>query len=57
MNVVMTEDARLIEVQSTAEGDPFERSQLDELLDLAKAGIDEIIAEQRRVIEALTPSE
>lgn len=55
MNVVMTEDARLIEVQSTAEGDPFERSQLDELLDLAKAGIDEIILEQRRVLVAALP--
>ena len=38
MNVVMTGDGRMIEVQSTAEGDPFERAQLDELLDLAKAG-------------------
>ena len=57
MNVVMTEDARLIEVQSTAEGDPFERSQLDELLDLAKLGIDEIIAEQRRVIEVAARAE
>ncbi|MGI9657963.1 MAG: ribonuclease PH [Gaiellaceae bacterium] len=57
MNVVMTEDGRLIEVQSTAEGDPFERSQLDELLDLAKAGIDEIVAEQRRVVAAATPAE
>ena len=57
MNVVMTEDARLIEVQSTAEGDPFERGQLDELLDLAKAGIDQIIAEQRRVVATATPAE
>ena len=57
MNVVMTEDGRLIEVQSTAEGDPFERSQLDELLDLAKAGIDEIIAEQRRVVASASPAE
>ncbi len=52
MNVVMTEDGRLIEVQSTAEGAPFERAQLEELLDLAKLGIDEIIVEQRRVISA-----
>ena len=50
MNVVMTEDGRLIEVQSTAEGDPFARAQLDELLDLAKAGIDEIIVEQKRIV-------
>ena len=53
MNVVMTEDGRLIEVQSTAEGDPFARAQLDELLDLAKAGIDQIIVEQKSVVAAL----
>ncbi len=53
MNVVMTEDGRLIEVQSTAEGDPFERSQLDQLLDLASSGIDEILVAQRR---AVTPA-
>jgi ribonuclease PH len=50
MNVVMTGDGRMIEVQSTAEGDPFERAQLDELLDLAKAGIDEILIAQRRTL-------
>ena len=50
MNVVMTGDGRMIEVQSTAEGDPFERAQLDELLDLAKAGIDEILVAQRRTL-------
>ncbi len=50
MNVVMTGDGRMIEVQSTAEGEPFERAQLDELLDLAKAGIDEIIVAQRRAL-------
>ena len=48
--------APLIEVQSTAEGDPFARGQLDELLDLAKAGIDEIIVEQRRVVAAAAPA-
>jgi ribonuclease PH len=50
MNVVMTGDGRMIEVQSTAEGAPFERAQLDELLDLAKAGIDEILVAQRRTL-------
>jgi ribonuclease PH len=42
MNVVMTGDGRLIEVQATAERDPFTRELLDELLELATAGIAEI---------------
>jgi ribonuclease PH len=47
MNVVMTGDGRLIEVQATAEQVPFERAQLDELLGLAATGIDEIAVVQR----------
>jgi ribonuclease PH len=39
MNVVMTGDGRLVEVQATAEGVPFSREELDELLELAAAGI------------------
>ena len=42
MNVVMTGDGRLVEVQATAEREPFTRERLDELLDLAAAGIEEI---------------
>ena len=42
MNVVMTGDGRLIEVQATAEKDPFTRATLDELLALAEAGIADI---------------
>ena len=38
MNVVMTGDGRFIEVQGTAEEEPFNRSELDELLDLAEVG-------------------
>jgi len=51
MNVVGTGDGRLIEVQGTAEGHPFHRSELDELMDLATAGIAELAAAQRRVLE------
>jgi ribonuclease PH len=42
MNVVMTGKGRLIEVQATAESDPFERSVFDELLGLAEQGITRI---------------
>jgi ribonuclease PH len=42
MNVVMTGDGRLVEVQATAERDPFTRELLDELIDLAALGIGQI---------------
>jgi ribonuclease PH len=46
LNVVMTGDGRLVEVQATAERDPFSREQLDELLALAEGGIERIREEQ-----------
>jgi ribonuclease PH len=46
MNVVMTGDGRLVEVQATAERDPFSRALLDEQLDLAGRGIELIAREQ-----------
>ncbi len=50
MNVVKTGDGRFIEVQGTAEGPPFERQALDELIALADAGIAELVALQRTII-------
>lgn len=50
MNVVMTGTGGLVEVQATAETHPFERSMLDELLDLAQTGIAEIKAAQMEVV-------
>jgi len=55
MNVVMTGDGRLIEVQATAERDPFTRETLDELLELAAAGITEIGALQAEAIAIALP--
>ena len=52
MNVVMTGDGRLIEVQATAEKTPFTRAGLDELVDLAAAGIAKIADRQRRAVGA-----
>src|SRR5262249_12901754 len=46
MNVVMTGDGALVEVQATAERTPFTRARLDELLELAGNGIEEIAAAQ-----------
>jgi ribonuclease PH len=42
----MTSDGRLVEVQATAERDPFSRELLDALLDLAAGGIEELAAAQ-----------
>jgi ribonuclease PH len=50
MNVVMTGDSRLVEVQATAEKTPFTRARLDELLGLAAAGIRELAERQRAVV-------
>jgi len=49
-NVVMTGSGRLVEVQGTAEGEPFTRDELDELLNLAEAGIAELTKIQLDVL-------
>jgi ribonuclease PH len=53
VNVVMAGDGRLIEVQATAERAPLDRGQLDELLDLAAAGIEDIGVAQHDAVEAV----
>jgi ribonuclease PH len=52
MNVVMTGSGEFIEVQGTAEGAPFNRAMLDQLLDLAGAGIAELTALQNQALQA-----
>jgi len=47
-NVVMTGDGRFIEVQGTAEGEPFDRAILDRMLDHAASGIADLVAMQNR---------
>jgi ribonuclease PH len=47
MNVVMTGDGRFVEVQGTAEGEPFERAVLDELLVMATTGCAELTELQK----------
>jgi ribonuclease PH len=49
-NVVMTGSGRLVEVQGTAEGEPFARGELDALLDLAESGIKQLTQIQRDVL-------
>lgn len=55
MNVVMTDAGRLIEVQGTAEGMPFTRSELDSMITSAEAGIDQIFALQRELLSVPPP--
>ncbi|UJF19272.1 ribonuclease PH [Vibrio sp. SS-MA-C1-2] len=50
MNVVMTEDGRMIEVQGTAEAEPFSHEELISMLALAKGGIDDIITKQKAAL-------
>ncbi len=50
MNVVATGSGGLVEVQGTAEGDPFPRAELDRLLDLALGGIRSLVAIQDRIL-------
>ena len=51
MNVVMTGSGRFVEVQGTAEGDPFDDAQLDAMLSLARSGIAEIVELQRATLD------
>ncbi|MFT5691066.1 MAG: ribonuclease PH [Oceanicoccus sp.] len=47
MNVIMTEKGRFIEVQGTAEADPYSRQELEQMLGLAESGISELIVKQK----------
>jgi ribonuclease PH len=53
MNVVMTGDGRFVEVQGTAEGEPFSRASHDALLALAETGIGQLLSLQREVVGEL----
>ncbi len=50
MNVVMAENGHFIEIQGTAEGEPFSRTEMNALLDLAEKGIRELFALQQEVL-------
>jgi ribonuclease PH len=50
MNVVMTADGGFVEIQGTAEGAPFDRTAMNEMLDLASAGICELLQKQTAIL-------
>jgi ribonuclease PH len=54
MNVVMTEQGRLIEVQAGGEGQTFTRDELIRLLDLAKIGIAQLVPLQNEAVQDLS---
>ena len=51
MNLVVTEEETLVEVQGTAEGDPFTRQEFSELLELGMEGVRSLIRAQRLAME------
>lgn len=50
MNVVMTGSSGFVEIQGTAEGEPFQRTQMNAMLDLADAGIRQLIGHQKAAL-------
>ncbi|MCK6390696.1 MAG: ribonuclease PH [Azonexus sp.] len=50
MNVIMTGQGGIVEVQGTAEGEPFSREQMNMLMDLAQMGIRQLVAEQQSAL-------
>jgi ribonuclease PH len=52
MNVVMTGDGRFVEIQGTAEGEPFTREQMSRLLELASGGIARLVELQRAALQS-----
>ncbi|MFW5971937.1 MAG: ribonuclease PH [Bacillota bacterium] len=52
MNVVMTEEGRIIEIQGTAEKDPFTREEMNSFLDMAEQGIKDLIKKQKEILGA-----
>jgi ribonuclease PH len=55
MNIVMTGSGKIVEIQGTAEKDPFPRETLNQLLDFAQKGIQEIILLERKTLERGLP--
>ena len=52
MNVIITGSGGIVEIQGTAEGEPFTRAQMSQLVDMAEAGISTLIAKQKETLAA-----
>ncbi|MDD3905839.1 MAG: ribonuclease PH [Candidatus Omnitrophica bacterium] len=53
MNIIMTGDGKFIEIQGTAEKEPFSKEDMNKLLALAKEGVDDLIAAQKKVLKGI----
>lgn len=53
MNIIMTDSGKFVEIQGTAEREPFSRACMDEMLKLAKKGIDGLIAKQKAALKGV----
>ncbi|MFC1480086.1 ribonuclease PH [Candidatus Omnitrophota bacterium] len=53
MNVVMTDSGKFVEIQATAEKEPFDRGRMDEMLELAQSGIKTLIGKQKEALKGV----
>jgi len=53
MNIIMTASGRFVEIQGTAEREPFRKEDMNRLISLAGKGIDELIAAQKRILKGI----
>jgi ribonuclease PH len=51
MNLVMTGAGKFVEIQGTAEGNPFSKEALDKMIALGQKGIQELLARQKKALE------
>jgi ribonuclease PH len=57
MNIVMTESGKFIEIQGTAEENPFSQEELDSIISLAKGGLDTIFSIQKKTVDSVKPKD
>jgi ribonuclease PH len=53
MNIIMTGDGRFVEIQGTAEREPFTKEDMNKLIALAKKGVDELICAQKKILKGI----
>ena len=53
MNIIMTGTGKFVEIQGTAEKEPFKKEDMNKLIALAKKGIDELITAQKKVLKGI----
>jgi len=51
MNIVMTEQGKFVEIQGTAEGEPFTKDEMNNIIQFAEQGIAELIQIQKNVLK------